>query len=565
MIFQAMLRKATNFDLFFLSLFTVLITFQPYFLYGEINLFEFGIYLPNINAILDGLVPYRDFFHLRGPLELYVPAFFMSLFGENLAVLETYFYIGTVITLIIGIFIAKELYQTRFVLYLMTLILITRTFPRAVFNNWGGMRFGLGLLAILFIVYAFKQQKRAMYFLSGIITSLALFTSIEIGISAAISIVLTFICVYFLKYFNKTETINSICIYFLGIAGIVLPYTLYLIVTNSLGSYLDMTYSVVTNMTKVFPDYFFEDHPRSFLDALLGLNPFSRHFQHLTPAYCYIFFMLFIIFEKRKSQMKNILPGMIAVAFYGFIMYIGAFRKIGAAQFEMALQPEKILLFFMLEHAFFYFRSLRKNYLTLQSRNYLDRAKIFGISFLIFAFFMSTVGYSIARFNHRFIAYKYVKAKMTGKDVKDLIPLAREESEKLTIKRLAGLVVPSWQAQEIKQLTEFIEENTKPDEPVFMFPEQGAYSFIIDRPFVGRFPMVSFSWIGSGWHEELMEDLKKTSPRFVILPKEKDATFEKVYFKIQQNKDHYNEVMSYINEGYLHVFSTGSLFIYQRK
>jgi len=79
MIFQAMLRKATNFDLFFLSLFTILITFQPYFLYGEINLFEFGIYLPNINAVLDGFIPYRDFFHLRGPLELYVPAFLMNL------------------------------------------------------------------------------------------------------------------------------------------------------------------------------------------------------------------------------------------------------------------------------------------------------------------------------------------------------------------------------------------------------------------------------------------------------------------------------------------------------
>jgi len=164
-----MLRKATNFDLFFLFLFTILSTFQPYFLYGEINLFEFGIYLPNINAVLDGLVPYRDFFHLRGPLELYVPAFFMNIFGENMAVLEVYFYVGTIITLIIGIFIAKELYQTRFVLYLMTLILITRTFPRVVYNNWGGMRFALGLLAILLIVFSFKRQKRLLFFFQGLL------------------------------------------------------------------------------------------------------------------------------------------------------------------------------------------------------------------------------------------------------------------------------------------------------------------------------------------------------------------------------------------------------------
>src|SRR3989338_1272554 len=104
-------------DVAILSLFTFLITLHPFYLYGELNCYELGIYLPGINAILDGRIPYRDFFHLRGPLELYIPAFFMRLWGENVAILESYFYLGTVITLIFGILVAKELYKTRFVLY----------------------------------------------------------------------------------------------------------------------------------------------------------------------------------------------------------------------------------------------------------------------------------------------------------------------------------------------------------------------------------------------------------------------------------------------------------------
>ena len=136
---------------------------------------------------------------------------------------------------------------------------------------------------------------------------------------------------------------------------------------------------------------------------------------------------------------------------------------------------------------------------------------------------MSTVGYTIARLDNRFIAYKYIKSKMTGKDTKRFVPLGNEKSVKLKIKRLDGLVVPSWQAQDIKQLTEFVEKKTEPSEPVFMFPEQGAYSFIVDRPFIGRFPMVSFSWIGDSWHDELFNDLKKAAPEFVILPKVQDA------------------------------------------
>ena len=43
----------------------------------------------------------------------------------------------------------------------------------------------------------------------------------------------------------------------------------------------------------------------------------------------------------------------ILVGFYGFSMYVLAFRKLGAVQFEMALQPEKLLLFFLLERIFF--------------------------------------------------------------------------------------------------------------------------------------------------------------------------------------------------------------------
>jgi len=452
-----MLRKSTNLDLFFLSVFTILITLQPYFLYGEVNLFEFGIYLPNINAILDGLIPYRDFFHLRGPFELYVPAFFMHLFGENLAILEAYFYIGTVLTLIICVCIAKELYQTRFVLYLFTLILIGRTFPRAVFNNWGGMRYGLGLLAILFVIYFFKKRKPFMLFCAGIISCFAFLTSIEIGIGTIVSISLTFILIYWFNLLDKTITFKSFNAYLFGIFSILLPYILYLFATDSLGAYLDMTYSVVTNMTKVFPDHLFEDHPRNLLDALLGLNPFSRHFQHLTPAYCYLFLMAFIFFKNKTNTLKEMQLGIMTLGFYGLIMYISAFRKIGAAQFEMALQPEKILLFFMLEWVFLFFIA-KCSILT-------SKVKIYGMYFIIFAFFMSSVGYSIARFNHRFFAYKYAKAKILRKDTSQLIPLVDQQAEILNLERLKGLKVPAWQAQEFKQLIRFFDAHTDRDDP----------------------------------------------------------------------------------------------------
>jgi len=191
--------------------------------------------------------------------------------------------------------------------------------------------------------------------------------------------------------------------------------------------------------------------------------------------------------------------------------------------------------------------------------------KIYGIYFIVFAFFMSSVGYSIARFNHRFFAYQYAKAKILRKDTSQLIPLVDQQAEKLNLERLKGLKVPAWQAQEFEQLIRFFDAHTDRDDPVFMFPEQGAYSFILDRPFVGRFPMVTFSWIGKDWHEELFEDLRDANPKFVLLPKVPDATLEKVYFKIQRNKDNYYQIWNYIMENYQLIDSTQTLYIYKLK
>ena len=118
--------------------------------------------MPGINAILDGLVPYRDFFYLRAPFELYMPAFLMSVWGQDLTVLYVYFYAGNVLCLVMGVLIAKELFRTRLILYLMVPILVARTFPRVIFSIWGGMRYAFGLIVLwCFIKFLRRQIGRA--------------------------------------------------------------------------------------------------------------------------------------------------------------------------------------------------------------------------------------------------------------------------------------------------------------------------------------------------------------------------------------------------------------------
>jgi len=266
-------------------------------------------------------------------------------------------------------------------------------------------------------------------------------------------------------------------------------------------------------------------------------------------------------FKKRKMDWR--MPALVILALYGIILYAAAFRKIDGHHFEMALQPEKILLFFMIEEVYLFLQQ----YKTSKSRSILPfKNKKLAVNMIIFLFIASTVGYTVERFNHRFVILKYLAGKMGLAPQKDYSLLANEEKRPLEIPRGKGMIVPAWQADEIEGVVDFIEKNTKPNDPVFTFPELGNYNFWFDRPFVGRFPIVSFSWVDEGWHRELVNDLIRTKPRYAIMTYFRHRVFPAaLYFRYEKNRRMYKEVADYISHHYKVVKNFPSLAIYQRK
>src|SRR3989338_7836111 len=208
-------QKPAYTDVLVLAIFTVLITLHPYFLHGKINIFEIGLYLPGIQSVLNGEIPYRDVFHLRGPLELYVPALLMKLFGVHIGVLYSYFYAGSVLCLIFCALIAKEVLKTRFILYLFVPVLIGRTFPRVVFTYWGGMRYALGLLAVLCFVKFVRTRRLIWSFVAGFLSGLSLMTSVEIGVCVFSAAGCVFVLAYFFHRLMDRKTLGKAALSFL--------------------------------------------------------------------------------------------------------------------------------------------------------------------------------------------------------------------------------------------------------------------------------------------------------------------------------------------------------------
>ena len=176
-------KKPSLLDFVLLCAFVVFITFQPYYLHHEIIMMETGIHLPVINALFHGAVPYRDVFFLRGPLELYVPTIMMFFFGKNSMLLPTFFYIGTVLTLLAGVLLAQQLYRTRFIFYIMVAVFVARTFPRVSYYYWGGLRYFIGLASLYLAIQCFKKNRLSFMFAAGVCSALSFLTTIEAGVS----------------------------------------------------------------------------------------------------------------------------------------------------------------------------------------------------------------------------------------------------------------------------------------------------------------------------------------------------------------------------------------------
>ena len=557
-------------DALILSVFVLLITFQPFYTQGEINLFELGLYLPGIQAILDGQIPYRDFFHLRGPLELYLPALVMKIFGMHLAVMYTYFYVGNIVCLILCVWILKELLSTRFVFYLAVPVLVARTFPRVVFMIWGGMRYAWGLLAVLLVIKFFKTKRPGWMFAAGVMTSIGLLTSIEIGVCIIAAAVVTYIISWVVKLEDRKILLRSAGFYFWGNMVVAGPCLSYLAVHHALVPYIDSVISViqVMQMHKVLDPHLISTYPHNLPEALAAMTNFNHtNFKHMTPSYFYILLLGYLVWRIRKGLFNKIDLGVLFLGSYGFVMYNASFRGIWASQFDMALMPEKVLYFFILEFfllALVIYSKLspsgkQAGFGKLSVRIYNWKKMVVYLFFL--GLFLSSIGYAISRYNHRFIAFKIVRDVLMGKNLQELNP--HKELKILSFPRAKGIKVPAEQADELEAVIQFLNTHTASGEVVATYPELGIYNFFADRPFLGRFPLATFSWFRDPWHEELISQLKSAKAKYIILQKQMSKDWKDMYLGPENNRKKYEETLAIIHSDYKLTASTPDSYIYE--
>jgi hypothetical protein len=237
----------------------------------------------------------------------------------------------------------------------------------------------------------------------------------------------------------------------------------------------------------------------------------------------------------------------------------------------MALQPEKILLFFLFEVFLFAAIAKRQSLLpvlkTMPSLKWYSRPKwkLYACNVFMFILLFSSIGYSIQRYNHRFFVFKFVRDKIAGKDTAYLRPLAKEEARPADVPRAAGILLPAEQALELEVVAAFAAGHIKEDEEMFTYPELGTYNFFAGRRFFGKFPISTFSWFNDRWHAEYMAELKASRPKFAIVQKEIPQYWKDVYLALEANRKKFNDVMDFIHSEYSLTGETPLSYVYALK
>ena len=133
----------------------------------------------------------------------------------------------------------------------------------------------------------------------------------------------------------------------------------------------------------------------------------------------------------------------------------------------------------------------------------------------------------------------------------------------IDLPRIRHMTIPVWQAQDLEQLKAFVDRHVPAHEAVWMYPELGSLHFILERPWVGRFPMALLSWMDEGWFADYETALARHPPRYAIFDKMKLFPLNRSCFLVPANRIKHERMMQFLHNHYVVETQTPTYFVYR--
>jgi 4-amino-4-deoxy-L-arabinose transferase-like glycosyltransferase len=327
----------TTVILFCLLLILLVSIKTPFKIYDE------GSVVFNATRIMNGDVPYRDFWAIYPPGQFYSLATLFRIFGTTLFVVRIYDTIVRFVIVISLYFIAKKITSRPLALLVCifsTLLLASaRFYAYPVFPSMA-----LILLSFLSLFEYYNTKLRRWLFLTGVLTGISVLFRWDIGLYSFISVIMTIVLFHFFYVMNETKSSGKIFfviseqvfILSFGVLLFVLPFYGYWCLRSGFNN---LWSQIVTFPALVHRDLRWKPYP-SIIPPLIPLNlgllgirinypKFLNWLQFYLPivVYCIAIIHFFILLIKKRLSFNIQFFGSTALLFLGVLLFAQALSR----------------------------------------------------------------------------------------------------------------------------------------------------------------------------------------------------------------------------------------------
>lgn len=478
--------------------------------FGTINMIDEGQFAAWVGHMLQGQVIYNDFYVQYGPLMIYPIYLMMKLFGVSFFYIRLWSLMGAFLGYIVGIYALNQLRVKSYLFWISAIALLI--IPGIQIRQW------IGILVILLLKEYLEKKNLVLGFLTGVMVTLAVFQSFEIGL-----FVLIVLGVFsFFKIVNSNTLINGIKFLYPIYLGLLASFLLFVFLFYQQGwlkEYISTTLEFASSVSGMdLPNgqglpLVFQKTASHFSVSSLLKDIVSKNmlFYWSLGMLTVIFSILFIRVTLRNKRNEDVFA--LFIALLTLLIYVSI---IGRSGHYITVFPFLVVL------GAYICSLLQKS------------KKLYVLSVLIFVLFIM-----------RHIAiYRFT-----------IFPIFNERGS-VSLANTYPLKISHSDARDINQLKEYLDINTKGLDSIYVLNNTPALYFLLNRRNATKFDLPLLAGTIDK-RMEVVNELKNNKPGYII-EDEKAWSVDGI-----KDSERMPEVFSYVHSNYRLSVTFGRFSLYK--
>jgi hypothetical protein len=443
----------------------------PYATLGSwIVLSEEGEMLAWADTVLRGGVLSRDVFCLYGPLATWPIVFLFRVFGPSVVIWRRWI-LGVSAAVLIGVYLLlRGLMRSRSGAFAATLVIALICSSTVPAMSWSFSRVGLGLCALACLCRSFGGSAPRWLAATGALLGVTILYSQEVGVACSLGVAAAQLL--------RPDRVRALAWTTLGGVAALAPFVAYVAAIGALGATVENLFlfpriRMLGFGGLPFPELAWNGQAlRGYLGpCLLAVSGFATATKLLSGD--------------RSARVATEL----ALFVFGLLLFSSALSRADYVHFGFALPPALVLLAPLLEDAC----------CAAASRTAPVTRRVAASGALL----LGAAG----------LATWWPIVEATAPS---LVRGAPASYRALALPRGGGMLMPDWFASEIEQIVRAIRVRTRPDEPIWVFPNEALLYFLAERPQPTSYPLGLFA-VTRAQREELVAQLERAHPAWAVV------------------------------------------------